>query len=172
MLCSIRRHLAPRDGPSRATLSTTSCVALEIQESNGFEFTYQARGSLSQNPCWDRLRMTRPPIVSGAGSTTLKCAGLVTAREAPLRTPSPCRSPTRPFTHGNIETGTPEDTNDLAIHTRAWDRLISCTLDCHPHRHPRFQMVVGVLLHLQWATILTLTGTSDIGHWHLSRLQL
>ena len=54
-------------------------------------------------------------IVSGAGSTTLKCTGLVTAREALLRTPSPCRSPMRPFTHGNIVTGTPEGSNDSGI---------------------------------------------------------
>ena len=62
-------------------------------------YTHRARGSLLQNPPQDRLRTTRPHIVSGAGSTTLTCTGLVTAQEAPLRTPSPCRSLLRVLLH-------------------------------------------------------------------------
>ena len=61
-------------------------------------------------PGWDRLRMTRPLIVSGAGFTTLKFTGLATAWEAPLQTPSLSRSPMRPFIHGNIVIGIPENT--------------------------------------------------------------
>ena len=59
-----------------------------------------------------------------------KCIGPVTAREATLWSLSHNRSPMHPSIHGNIVTGTPEDTNDSAIRTRTlrgefslWDRL-------------------------------------------------
>ena len=118
-------------------------MALQTQELSGFEFMYQVRGNLSLIPLWDLLRIAHQPIGNGAGSTTSKCIGLVTAREAPLWILSPNRSPMHPFIHGNIVTGTPEDTKDSTIRTRTFraqfsfrDRLTSCMLDCLLRQHP------------------------------------
>ena len=103
--------------------------------------------------------------MNGAESTTLMCVGLGTAQEAPLRTPTHYRSPTCPSTRGNIQIGTRADTNALATHVQALGPQISCTLDCRPRRRLRFRMVLGANLLPHRATILILTGTSDIDAW-------
>ena len=165
LVCSIPQYLALRDGPYRAALGTTSSIALRTQELNGFESMYPVRGNQSPTPPWDRLRMTHQPIGNGAGSTTSKCIGLVTAREAPL--PFPSRSHMHPFIHGNIVTGSPEDTNGSAIRARTLrgqlfvrDRRTSCTLDCPLRRHPRTRMVADVRPCL--SMIFNLIGASDL----------
>ena len=77
------------------------------------------------------------------------------------------RSPMHPFKHGIIVTGTPEDTNGLAIRTRALrahlslrDRRTSCTLVCPLRRHPRALMVADV--RPRFSMIFNLIGASDI----------
>ena len=52
----------------------------------------------------------------------------------------------RVLLRGSIEIGTHVDTNALSTHVQVLDRQISCTLDCHPRRHLRFRMVLGVNL--------------------------
>ena len=94
-------------------------------------------------PVADSTLGPAPDSTSTYRSTTSKCIGLVTAREAQLWILSPSRSPMHPFIHGNIVTGTPEDTKDLAIRTRTLRdqfslqaHLTSRTLGCLLRQHP------------------------------------
>ena len=103
-------------------------------------FTHRACGSLWQNPPSAQLRTTRPHVVNGAESTTFVHSPRDSTADA-LALPVSYVS----LAHA----GTPT-------------RQISCTLDCRPHRRLRFRMALGVNLLPHRATILILTGTSDI----------
>ena len=75
----------------------------------------------------------------------------VTARAAPIWALFPSRSHMRPFIHGSIVTGSPEDINGSVIRAPTLhvqfslrDHQASCTLDCPLRRHPRTRMVADV----------------------------
>ena len=108
---------------------------------------------------------------------TSTCIGLVTARAAPIWALFPSLSHMRPFTHGSIVTGSPEDINGSVIRAPTLhvqfslrDHQTSCMLDCPLRRHPRTRMVADVRPRL--SRIFNLIGASDFGRALLQKCLL